>query len=141
MLLTRKRGLFDLADLSWFPFLEPILRIEEYQKDDRFVVRAEIPGIDPAKDLTVITEDGLLRINAVRQEETKDEGHTEFRYGTFHRTVSLPPGTKEETIGASYANGILEITMKIGQPAHIGRAIPVAVAKGTDGQPKQVKKS
>jgi HSP20 family protein len=141
MLLTRKRGLFDLADLSWFPFLEPVLRIEEYQKDDRFVVRAEIPGIDPAKDVTVTTEDGLLRINAVRQEETKDEGRTEFRYGTFHRTVPLPLGAKEETIGASYADGILEITMKVGQPAHVGRTIPIAAGSTGNGQPKQVKKS
>jgi HSP20 family protein len=144
MLLTRRRGLFDLADLSWFPFLEPVLRIEEYQKDGRFVVRAEIPGIDPAENLTVVTEDGLLRINAVRQEETKDDAHTEFRYGTFHRTVPLPPGTKEETISATYANGILEITMAVGEPSHIGRAIPVAAVKTTDGvkaQPKQVKKS
>jgi len=141
MLLTRRRGLFDLTDRSWFPLLEPVLRIEEYQKDGRFVVRAEIPGIDPAKDLTVVTEDGLLRINAVRLEETKDEGRTEFRYGTFHRTVPLPPGTKEETIVANYTNGILEITMKIGQPAHDGRAIPIAVGSAGNGQPKQVKKS
>lgn len=137
MLLTRRRGLFDLADLSWFPFLEPVMRIEQYQEEDRFVVRAEIPGVDPANDVTVITEDGLLRIVAVRLGQTKDDSHTEFRYGTFHRTVPLPPGTKEETINASYNDGILEITMKIGQPAHVGRSIPIAVA---NGQPKQAKK-
>lgn len=133
MLLTRRRGLFDLADLSWFPFMEPVLRIEEYQKDDRFVVRVEIPGIDPAKDVTVTTEDGLLRVAAVRLAETSDEGRTEFRYGTFHRTVPLPPGTKEDTINASYTNGILEITMAIGEPSPIGRTIPVAVTKGANG--------
>ncbi|HZM84399.1 MAG TPA: Hsp20/alpha crystallin family protein [Candidatus Limnocylindrales bacterium] len=138
MLPTRRRALFDLADLSWFPFLEPVLRLEEYHKDDRFVVRAEIPGIDPAKDVTVTAEHGLLRIAAVRLEETKDEGRTEFRYGTFHRSVPLPPGTKEETIHACYANGILEITMAIGEPAPAGRTIPIAV---TNGQPKLVKKS
>lgn len=140
MSLTRGRGLLDLAGMSWLPFLEPLLRIEEYQKDDRFVVRAEIPGIDPAKDVTVIAEDGLLRIAAVRLEATKDEGRTEFRYGTFHRTVPLPPGTKEDTINASYANGILEITMAVGWPAHVGRTIPIAVPNGTNGT-KQVKKS
>lgn len=64
-----------------------------------------------------------------------------FRYGTFHRTVPLPPGTKEETISASYADGILEITMKVGQPAHVGRTIPIAVGSAGNGQPKQVKKS
>jgi HSP20 family protein len=137
MLLTRKRSVFDLADLAWFPFLEPVLRIEEYRDDDRFVVRAEIPGVDPAKDVTILAEDGLLRIGAVRLEETKDEARTEFRYGTFHRTITLPPGTREDTITAAYANGILEITMKIGEPRQSSRTIPIAV---TNGQPKQVKK-
>jgi HSP20 family protein len=141
MLLTRRRGLFDLADLSWFPFLEPVLRIEEYQNDDRFVVRAEIPGIDPAKDVTVTTADGLLRIAAVRVEEAKDDRRTEFRYGTFHRSVPLPLGAKEDTIKASYTNGILEITMAVGEPTHVGRTIPIAVSNGANGQPKQVKKS
>jgi len=126
MSLTRKRG------LSWFPFVEPLLRIEEYRQDDRFVVRAEIPGIDPAKDVTVITEDGLLRIAAVRlgqTEETKDDGRTEFRYGTFHRSIPLPPGAKDNTIHASYVNGILEITMAVSQPVHLGRTTPITVGK------------
>ena len=140
MLLTRRRGMLafgDLADLSWFPFVEPVIRIEEYQKDDQFVVRAEIPGIDPAKDVSILTQDGVLRLGVVRLEETKDEYRSEFRYGTFHRTVTLPPGTKEETISANYTNGILEITMTVGEPQHIGRTIPIAV---TNGQPKQIKK-
>lgn len=142
MLLTRKRGtlaLHDLADLSWFPFVEPVIRIEEYQKDDLFVVRAEIPGVDPAKDISITTEDGVLRLGAIRLEETKeDETRTEFRYGTFHRSITLPLGYKEETITATYANGVLEITMKVGEPTHVGRTIPIAIP---NGQPKQVKKS
>ncbi len=141
MLLTRKRGtlmLHDLADLSWFPFVEPVIRTEEYQRDDQYVVRAEIPGVDPAKDIAITTEDGFLRLSVVRMEETKEGGRTEFRYGTFHRTIALPLGAKEDSICASYTNGILEITMKIGEPAHVGRAIQIAVP---NGQPKPVKKS
>jgi HSP20 family protein len=140
MLLTRKRTIAfpDLVDLSLFPFVEPVIRIEEYHKDDQYVVKAEIPGVDPAKDIAITTEDGLLRLSVVRVEETKESGRTEFRYGTFHRTVALPPGAKEDSICACYANGILEITMKLGDPAHAGRAIPVTVA---NGQPKPIKKS
>ncbi len=141
MLLTRKHGTIafpDLADLSWFPFVEPVIRIEEYQRYSQYVVRAEIPGVDPAKDIAITTEDGLLRLSVARMDETRDGGRTEFRYGTFHRTVALPPGAKEDTIAASYTNGILEITMKLGDPAHAGREIPVTV---TNGQPKPIKKS
>ena len=141
MLMTRRRtGLAfpDLAELSWFPFVEPVIRIEEYRKDDRYIVRAELPGVDPAKDIEVIAEEGYLRLVVTRQEEGKDPGRSEFRYGTFHRTVALPPGAKEDTILATYVEGILEITMKIGEPKPIGKHIPIAIG---NGQPKPVKKS
>jgi HSP20 family protein len=142
MLITRKlTGLAfpDLAELSWFPFVEPAIRIEEYQKDDRYIVRAELPGIDPAKDVEVTAQDGHLRLVVSRQEESKDPGRSEFRYGTFHRTVALPPGAIEDTILATYAEGILQITMKIGEPKPIGKHIPIAISHG-NGQPKPVKK-
>jgi HSP20 family protein len=140
LLTTRKRAelaLHDLADLSWFPFVEPVIRLEEYQKDDRYVVRAELPGIDPAKDVDITAANGYLRIVLVRLEETKEQGRTEFRYGTFHRTIALPPGTREESIAASYTDGILEITMKIGEPKEDGKHIPIAIGNGQ----KLVKKS
>lgn len=141
MLLTRRRpgfALHDLADLNWFPFVEPVIRIEEYQKDDQYIVRAEIPGVDPAKDVDITAKDGMLRLMVVRLEETKDSGRTEFRYGTFQRTLALPLGTKEETISASYTDGILEIAMKVGESKESGKHIPITVG---NGQPKQIKKA
>lgn len=141
MLLTTKRvpmALHDLAELSWFPFVEPVLRIEDYLEDGQYTVRAEIPGVNPDKDIAITTENGVLRLAVVRLNESKEEGRTEFRYGTFHRTVTLPAGTKEESIKASYTDGILEITMKVAEPSSNERAIPIAV---TNGQPKQLKKS
>ncbi len=139
MLLTRRRsGLVfpDLAELSFFPFVEPVIRIEQYQKDDRYIVRAELPGVDPTKDIEVTAEDGYLRLVVSRQEESKDSSRTEFRYGTFHRTIALPPGAKADTILATYTEGILEVTMKIGEPKPIGKHIPIAIG---NGQPKPVK--
>jgi len=134
MLLTRKRTLAwpDLAELSWFPFLEPVIRIEEYQADDKFYVRAELPGVDPAKDVEVTAEEGYLRLAVVRMEQSEEAlgGRSEFRYGTFHRTIALPPGTKEDTISAKYTNGILEITTTIGEPVHTSKTIPIAVGNG-----------
>jgi HSP20 family protein len=134
MLLTRKRTLawHDLADLTWFPFLEPVIRIEEYQKDDKFYVRAELPGVDPAKDVEVTAVDGYLRLALVRMEQSEEaqDSRSEFRYGTFHRTIALPPGTKEDTISAKYVNGILEITMTIGEPVQTSKTIPIAIGNG-----------
>jgi HSP20 family protein len=140
MLLTRGSTLTfpSLAELSWLPFLDPVIRLERYRKDDKLVVLAEIPGIDPAKDVSITAQDGVLRIGVVRLKETEEGAHSEFRYGAFYRTVMLPLGTKEETISASYANGILEIAMTVGEPEHAMRSIPIAVP---NGQPKPLKKS
>jgi HSP20 family protein len=80
--------------------------------------------------------DGTLRLTVTRIEEERVKGHTEFRYGTFHRTLPMPPGAKDETLSATYKDGILEITVAIGEPHPMGRHIPVAVGNG-----KPVKKT
>lgn len=127
MLLSRRRipsVLHDLAGLSWFPFTKPGIRIEDYRRDGRYTLRAELPGVDPDRDISMTMENGVLRLVMVRLNESKEDGRSEFRYGTFCRTVTLPAGTKEETVKASYALGILEITMKVAEPGASGRALP-----------------
>jgi HSP20 family protein len=89
------------------------LRVEEFHDDGDLVVRAELPGIDPDKDVEITTEGGVARIHAQREEksETKDkQGYrSEFRYGEFSREITLPEGTKPEDVTASYTDGILEV--------------------------------
>ena len=89
------------------------IRVEEFLEGKNLVVRAEMPGVDPDKDIEVTMEDGLLRIRAERQEkeEHKDKGRfrSEFRYGSFSRNIPLPDGVKEEDIKATYTNGVLEV--------------------------------
>ena len=62
-------------------------------------------------------EDGTLKIQAERKErsEHKDKAsyRSEFRYGSFTRSIPLPPGTREEDIKASYKNGILEVRVPV----------------------------
>src|SRR6266513_2569568 len=89
---------FDWNDLSWLPLLPPAIRIEEYRSDDRYVVRAELPGVDP--DLHVHRD--ASHVEATR---------SEFQFGSFSRTVSLPPGALTDQITARYTRGILEITV------------------------------
>jgi HSP20 family protein len=142
MLLTRLRPLawHDLGDMAWLPFFEPVVRIEAHRKDDMYVVRAEMPGIDPAKDVAITADEGYLRLTVVRRDlaEHEQDARSEFRYGTFNRTIALPPGTKEESISAKYIDGILEITMTVGEPVHISKTIPIAIG---NGQPKPAKKA
>lgn len=89
------------------------IRVEEFVDGKTLVVRAEMPGVDPDKDIEVTMDDGFLRIRAERQEkeEHKDKGRyrSEFRYGSFSRNIPLPEGVKEEDIKATYVNGVLEV--------------------------------
>jgi HSP20 family protein len=73
------------------------------------VLRAELPGIDPEKDVEVSIENDMLTIRGERREETKEKNRREFHYGSFRRTVSLPKGADADKITASYTDGVLEV--------------------------------
>ena len=134
--LTRRdyRGTFvDLFDWLESPLtmLRPMsaqtIRVEDYVKDGRYVVRAELPGLDQEKKLAVTVSNGILTIKADREEKTGDKYRTEFRYGSFIRHMTLPAGADENHIQASYDQGILEITieLKTKEAPEAERKIPV----------------
>ena len=89
------------------------LRVEEFHEGDDLVVRAEIPGVDPDKDIEVTLTDGVVRIEAHRQEKTehkeKDGYRSEIRYGSFSREFSVPRSVTMDDVKASYTDGILEV--------------------------------
>ncbi|MHA7303487.1 Hsp20/alpha crystallin family protein [Pseudarthrobacter sp. MDT1-22] len=97
------------------------IRVEELVDGQTLVVRAEMPGVDPDKDVEITLDDGYLRIRAERQEkeEHKDKGRfrSEFRYGSFSRSIPLPEGVKEEDIKATYTNGVLEVRTPLPEEA------------------------
>lgn len=94
-----------------------VIPIEEINDGNTLIVRAELPGINPEKDVDVSVSDGVLHIRATRESraerETGDGFRTEFHYGTFARSVALPPGSYEREIKATYNNGILEVRVPI----------------------------
>lgn len=95
----------------------PWLRVEEFVEDKTLVIRAELPDVDPDKDVELSVTDGTLHIRAERQEKSerkeKDSYRSEFRYGSFVRNVALPAGCKEDDIQASYKDGVLEIRVPV----------------------------
>jgi HSP20 family molecular chaperone IbpA len=106
--------LVDWLEGEFPPMFRPfgsghMVRVEDYVEGDKYVVRAELPGIDPAKDVAVTLHKGVLTVTAERREEKKEEHRSEFRYGSFTRAVSLPAGADEEDAKATYTDGILEI--------------------------------
>ncbi|GAA2806377.1 Hsp20/alpha crystallin family protein [Kribbella solani] len=101
------------------------VRIEEFAADGKYVVRAELPGLDPANDIKVEIANGMLTISATRQQEEHDGARSEFHYGALTRRVLLPDGADEQAVVAKYTAGILEVTVPISaQPAET-RTIPI----------------
>ncbi|HLU54824.1 MAG TPA: Hsp20/alpha crystallin family protein [Pseudonocardia sp.] len=100
---------------------EDLIRVDEYRDGDTEVIRAELPGIDPERDVELTVADGMLRINAERriEDRTEDKGYLrhELRYGSMSRTLPLPDGVNESDIKATYKDGILEIRIPVPQRA------------------------
>jgi HSP20 family protein len=60
----------------WEMLGEELIRVDEYRDGDTQVIRGELPGIDPERDVELTVQDGMLRIHAQRrvEEETEDKG-------------------------------------------------------------------
>jgi HSP20 family protein len=86
---------------------------EVFTRGGDLVVRAELPGIDPEKDVNVSLSENILTLTGERrQEREENEGsllRQETSYGSFHRQFVLPEHVKAEDIQASYKDGILEV--------------------------------
>jgi len=105
------------------------MRLEEFVEEGTCVVRAELPGIDPEKDIELNVSDGILRMKAHREErkeEDRPSGYrSEFRYGMFERTVRLPEGSTEADVKATYKDGVLEVRFPVETAEKTPTRIPV----------------
>lgn len=102
------------------------IRVEEFSRNGDFVLRAELPGVDIDKDLDVTVGDGVLTIDATREQLTEEERRTEFNYGRFHRSILLPPGVDEDAVSATYQDGILEVTVHLPAQTAERHAVPIS---------------
>ncbi|MGW2248730.1 Hsp20/alpha crystallin family protein [Kitasatospora sp. NPDC001660] len=107
------------------PVGEHVIRIEESESDGVYQLRAELPGVDPDKDITISVADGVLTVQAERSEEKKDKQRSEFRYGSFTRSVRLPAGVREEDVTAAYDQGVLTVRAPIGEEKKTARKIQI----------------
>ena len=128
--LFGSRRLFDWPE-SWTELMEQSdLKVEEFQEDGKLVVRAEMPGIDPDKDVEITVTDHTLHLRAERRSESKTEDkkgfRSEFHYGSFSRSIPLPAGATEDDVKATYTDGILEVRFPIDTADAEATKIPVA---------------
>lgn len=94
-----------------------LIKLEDELDDGHYVLRAELPGIDPGKDVDITVRDGQLTIKAERIERKETKGRSEFYYGSFTRSVTLPAGADEEDIKATYDKGILTVSVGVAEQA------------------------
>jgi HSP20 family protein len=94
--------------VTWVP------RVDVHEEKDRFVVLADVPGVDP-KDIDITAENGVLTVRGERRSEKRqtDNGYerVERVSGTFLRRFTLPEGANTESIKAKQTNGVLEVTI------------------------------
>lgn len=120
MTTVARRSRSPVADmLSWLESgtgfdtrsfgLAPYVKVEDFVDEGTYVLRADMPGIDPDKDVEVTIEGDIVTIHGERREEQKDKNHHELHYGSFSRSVQLPHGTKPDEVSAKYVDGVLEV--------------------------------
>jgi HSP20 family protein len=116
----------SLSDLTHF------IPVESFTDQGRYVVRADLPGVDPEQDIEVEVEGDVLTIRGERQETQHTSGHSEFRYGSFTRSLRLPQGCHTEDVTARYEAGVLEVSVAV--PETPAEPVKIAVTRD-EGSP------
>ena len=98
----------NVVTSQWTP------RVDVKEEDRRFVILADIPGVDP-KDIEVSMDKGILTIRGERKSENKEQNgkftRVERSYGAFYRRFALPDSADAEGISATGKHGVLEIVI------------------------------
>ncbi len=141
---ARFRALFpDLADWLESPWTGPppflagqVFRLEEAVRDDRYVIRAELPGLDPENDIQVTVDGRILTIRAERRQADNGPYRSEFRYGSLARAVRLPGRVDPADVTARYDNGVLEVSVPVPDVRPEGTQIPIENADAAPERPR-----
>jgi HSP20 family protein len=95
---------------AWSP------KIDIFERDNRLVTRVDLPGMKK-EDVSVEVTDGHLALSGERKREKEEQKDNFYRsereYGSFYRAVPLPEGVKPEDIKATFADGVLEVSVPL----------------------------
>ena len=109
-------------------------RVEEVARDNRYVIRAELPGLDPDNDIEVTVDGRILTIRAERRRQDNGPNRSEFRYGSLARVVTLPAGVDAADVTARYDKGVLEVSVPLRVVEPEGTRIPIENADAVPDQ-------
>jgi HSP20 family protein len=88
--------------------------IDVFEDESKIVVKAELPGMTHEDvDVSILGETLTIKGEKKKEEEKKEKNYhrLERAYGSFQRSVTLPPSVTSDKAKASFENGILEIEM------------------------------
>jgi HSP20 family protein len=127
------RAMFaDLADWLESPWTGPppfmaarTFRVEEVAQDDRYVIRAELSGLDPERDIEVNVDGRTLTIHAERRHQDSGPCRSEFRYGSLTRLVRLPARVDAKDVTARYEKGVLEVSVPVREARPEGSRVTI----------------
>ncbi|MEN4902859.1 Hsp20/alpha crystallin family protein [Luteimonas sp. TWI1416] len=136
----------DAQDESSVVTSQWVPRVDIHEERDRFVILADLPGIDP-QDVEIWMDKGILSLKGERRPHVGGEsagdaeaGRSEPRFsrieratGQFHRRFSLPDSADANAITATGHNGVLEISIPK-RPETTPRRIQVGAAQDTGTQ-------
>ena len=88
--------------------------VDVYEEKDRFVVKADLPGVNP-DEIEVTAEKGVLSLHGERKAEKRDSADGYERYervtGSFSRRFALPENVQADAIKATFTHGVLEVSI------------------------------
>jgi len=93
---------------DWMP------AVDLAQTDEALIVKAEVPGLK-ADEIELAVQDNTLTISGEKKDVAEESGehyyHVERRYGSFHRSITLPSDVDATKIDAKCTDGVLTITL------------------------------
>jgi HSP20 family protein len=102
------------------------------ETEDNIVLKFDMPGMEKDR-IKVRVEDSVLTVEGERKSEQKtgDESQgfysSEIQYGSYSRSMSLPPYADGDKVQANYANGVLTVTIpKKKGVAPQAKTVPIA---------------
>ena len=112
-----------------------VFRVEEAMRDNCYVIRAELPGLDPGNDIEVTVNGRILTIRAERRQQDNGPCRSEFRYGSLARAVRLPARADAADVTARYDKGVLQVSVPVSGVQPEGTRIPIQDADAIPEQP------
>ncbi len=132
-----------LENIGRWPFLSGLVRelpfiegnwippVDVYEKPDKYIVKAELPGVKE-DDLDISVSEDVLTIKGERRYERDQEEEDLYRreraYGYFKRNVNLPSAVDEEKVEANLDSGVLQVLLPKTEETK-ARKIPVSSGK------------